>query len=141
MKHPSNTLAARAASIVIGTLMLSACAGIGPTPEEQVKERAEEWLALVLKEDFSGAYEYLSPGYRSSIPSATYQRSMLSRRVQWVDGSVARSECEEDLCKVRMSVEYFAYGAVPGVSRIRNKGLANQNWIRDSGEWYLVPGD
>ncbi len=124
-----------------GGLFLAGCAGMGPTPENQVLERAQERLDLFLAEDYAAAYDYLSPGYRSSVSSADYQRQQLMRRVRWTAARANESNCEEDSCKVRISLEYEVFGAVPGVTRFPSRGDATENWVRSDGQWYFVPGE
>jgi hypothetical protein len=127
------------AAIVIG---LSGCAATGGmTPDEAVQERAQERLERVLAEDYAGAYEYLSPAYRSSVTLAAYQRTMAVRPVRWTGGRIVQSDCSEDVCKVSISLDYAVYGAVPGVSTFQSKSKVEENWIRDDGQWFLVPSE
>jgi hypothetical protein len=123
------------------SLLLSACAAVQKSPEAAVEARASERLAAVLAEDYATDYEFLSPGYRSGVTEAQHQRSMLQRKVRWTDASVAGSECSENVCKVRISIEYEVYGAVPGMSRFKSLGAAEEDWIYTAGDWYLVPAE
>ncbi len=124
---------------LVAGLLLAGCAGMSKTPEDAVKERARERLDLVLADDFAGAYEYLSPGYRSGVTLANYQRKMLTRKTQWTDAVVGQSECSGDVCKVRISVDFTIFGAVPGVTRIDSKAGHLEDWVKIDGDWYLVP--
>ena len=54
-------------------LLVSGCATVVPD-EDLVEQRAmARWNAL-LSDDLAGAYEYLSPAFRSSVTSVQYQR-------------------------------------------------------------------
>jgi hypothetical protein len=121
--------------------LLAGCAATGKPPEEAVLERAQERLDLVLSEDYAAAYEFLSPGYRSSVTLAAYQRDMVMRRLRWTDARAVGSECSEDVCKVRISMDFVVVGALPGVSRYETKGGGEENWIRTDGQWYYLPKD
>ncbi len=123
------------------SLLLTACAGAQKSPEEAVEARAAERLAAMLAEDYATDYGFLSPGYRSAVTLAQHQRNMALRKVRWLDASVAGSECSEDVCKVRISIEYEVYGAVPGMSRFKSLGAAEEDWIYSTGDWYLVPAE
>ena len=128
-------------SLLAIPLLLSACAAVQTSPEEAVEARASERLAAVLAEDYAADYEFLSPGYRSGVTLSQHQRNMALRKVRWLDASVAGSECSEDACKVRISIEYEVYGAVPGMSRFKSLGAAEEDWIYTAGDWYLVPAE
>ncbi len=127
-------------SFALAALLLAGCAGMGAKPpEEAASERARERLDHLLAGDFAAAYEYLSPGYRSGVSLNDYQRKMLSRRFQWREATVGQSECSEDVCKVRISMDFVVVGALPGVSRYETKGGGEENWIRTDGQWYYLP--
>lgn len=131
-----------ARALLLGSaVLLSACAGMGKPPEEAVQDRARERLDLILADDFAGAYEYLSPGYRSGVTSANYQRKMLSRRAQWTDARIGKTECSEDACKLRISIDYTIYGVLPGMDRFDSKAAAIEDWIKVDGKWYFVPNE
>ena len=70
MNRCSNAWCAKGMVLVSGLVLLSACA-TSPriSPEESVKERATARWELFFSGDLAGAYEYLSPGYRTSVSS------------------------------------------------------------------------
>jgi hypothetical protein len=123
------------------SLLLAACAATQKSPEEVVETRAAQRLSAMLAEDYATDYEFLSPGYRSGVTLAQHQRDMALRKVRWTDASVAGSECSGDVCKVRISIKYEVYGAVPGMSRFESLGAAEEDWIYTAGDWYLVPAE
>jgi len=137
----TNKLAAatRLALALAGAALLSACAGLGKAPEDIVRERAQERMDLLLAEDYAAAYDYLSPGYRSGVSETAYQRRMFQRRAQWTAATVGKSECSEDVCKVRISIDYTVYGVVPGMDRFDSTTAAVENWVEVDGTWYHVP--
>lgn len=131
----------RAACLALLALVgLAGCATVpAPTPEEAVLARAQERLDYVLAEDYAAAYEYLSPGYRSGVSLTSYQRELLTRPVRWVSAEAVESDCSEDVCNVRIAIEFEVYGAVPGMSRFKSPGGFQERWLRIDGQWYLVP--
>lgn len=118
--------------------LLSACATTRST-ETIVEERAmARWQAL-LTDDLEGAYGYLSPGFRSSVSSMQYQRSILRRQVRWTDARYIESECSDTSCKVSISVDFTVYGALPGVNSFESTQRVEESWVLVDRNWYLVP--
>jgi len=119
-------------------LVLSACATTQPAGKV-IEERAmARWDAL-LRDDLADAYAYLSPGYRSSISLKQYQRSLLLMRLRWDEVKYIESDCTESVCKVKISLKYTVFGAVPGVRSFDGTQTIEESWVRTDGEWYLVP--
>ena len=119
-------------------LLLSACATTART-ENVIEERAMARWEAVLSGDFAAAYEYLSPGYRSSVSAAQYERSILQKRIKWVSARYIKSECTETSCKVKISIGYTASNALAGVKIFHGAGDIEESWLRLDGHWYLVP--
>jgi len=124
--------------VVCSLLLLSACA-TNVSKESTIEERATaRWNAL-LTGDLAGAYEYLSPGYRTSVTSLQYQRSILVKPVVWTSAKFLESACETATCKVKMSVGFAVSGAVPGVKSFKGIQTIEESWVLINGQWYLVP--
>jgi hypothetical protein len=122
-----------------GGLLLSACATTsqtGATIEERVTAR---WNAL-LSDDLVAAYGFLSPGYRSSVSSTQYQRSVLMQRVKRRGARYVESDCTETTCKVKILIDYTVFGALPGVSSFDGTQPVEESWVLVDGDWYFVPG-
>ena len=125
-------------SLVCSLLLLTGCATTAPG-ENQIEKRAtERWQAL-LSDDIEGAYEYLSPGFRSSVPLKQYTRAILLKQVSWNDAKYIESDCTETACKVKISLEYSVYGAVPGVKSFKSTQVVEESWVLADRSWYFVP--
>jgi len=125
-------------SVACCLLLLQACAATQST-ESIIEARAMgRWDAL-LSDDLAGAYEYLSPGFRSSVSSLQYQRSLLIKRVSWTGARYIESECAETICKVSISLDYALYGVLPGVKSFEGTQVIEESWLLIDGKWYLVP--
>ena len=119
-------------------LLLQACAGMATTEESIEKRATDRWEAL-FSDDLEGAYEFLSPGYRSSVSLKQYLRTLLLQKVQWKDARFIESDCAETSCKVKISLDYTVYGAVPGVSSFDGTQQIEESWVKVNGNWYFVP--
>ena len=127
-------------TVFTALLLITACAATR-TPEQVVEERAmARWVAL-LSDDLTGAYEFLSPGYRSSVSVKNYQRAILLKKVKWNDAEYIESECAETTCKVKISIKYTVFGAVPGLKSFDGVQTIEESWVLVDGDWFLVPDD
>lgn len=124
--------------IGVTALLLSACATT-MQPERTIEERVSARWDTILSDDLAGAYEYLSPGYRSSVSSVQYQRSLLLSRVKWNEARYIESDCTETTCKVKISLKYTVYGGVPGIKSFNGTQTIDESWVLVDGVWYLVP--
>lgn len=120
--------------LIFSLLVLSAC-----EKSESIEQRATARWNVLLSGDMTAAYEYLSPGYRSSVSLEQYQRSLLTRQVGWNSADYIESECVEDSCKVKISIDYSVRGALPGVKEFKGVQKVEESWVRVNGVWYLVP--
>ena len=121
-----------------GLLLLSACATTMQTGDSIEKRATARWDAL-LSGDLAAAYEFLSPGYRSSAPSVQYQRSLRVKRVSWTEATYTESDCTETTCKVKILLNYTLHGVVPGVSSFTGSDVVEESWLQRDNIWYLVP--
>ena len=119
-------------------LLLSACATSMKSGGNIEKRAMGRWDAL-LSEDVEAAYEYLSPGYRSSVSLTQYHRSLLLSKVKWTGAKYIESDCEETVCNVKISLDFTIYGALPGVKSFESKQTIEESWVLVNGFWYLVP--
>lgn len=121
--------------------LLSACATMKASPEEQVSQRAQQRWDLIMGDDLDAAYAYFAPGYRSGMPLKSWQRKMLTRRVVVNDAEVSGSECDGETCEVSVAAKYTAHGALPGVSKYDNRTAITEDWVRVDGQWFYLPDD
>jgi hypothetical protein len=126
--------------VACGLMLLSACAtSTSVSPESLVEERATARWEALFSGDLTGAYEYLTPAYRTSVSSLAYQRSVLLKRVAWTSAKYTDSVCEESLCKVKIDVGYAVFGAIPGVKSYEGTQIIEESWVLIDGQWYFVP--
>jgi hypothetical protein len=131
---------ARHLIVAIGLMLLSACAtSISVSPESQIEERATARWEALFSGDLASAYEYLTPGYRSSVSSLAYQRSVLLKRVAWTSAKYVENACEESVCKVKFEVGFTVSGALPGVKSFKGSQIIEESWVLIDGQWYFVP--
>jgi hypothetical protein len=138
MKGFRTNSAALLGGLYCSLLLLSAC-DTSETSKGTIEERATARWEALLGDDLADAYEFLSPGTRSSVSSAQYQRSILSQKVQWTGARFIESECVESSCKVRISLDFALHGVLPGVKSYEGTREIEESWVLVEGNWYLVP--
>ena len=119
-------------------LLLSACATTQQS-EDVVGKRAQARWDAILADDLMTAYEYLSPGYRSSVSSIQYVRLILNKQVVWTGARYLGRECEEAKCEVKIALDYALIGVLPGVKTFEATKDIEETWLLIDGVWYFVP--
>lgn len=120
------------------TIWLSACMTTAPT-SAVIEQRATARWEAVLSDDIDVAYEFLSPGYRSSVSLKQYHRSLLLKQINWTAAKYVESDCGETACNVKILLDFTIYGAVPGAPTFDSKQTIEESWVLVNGSWYLVP--
>ncbi len=137
----------RVAGAIVLALLLGACATGGGERKsagvEPPEERALARWKLLIASEAAKAYDYLSPGVRSSRTREAYAAEMTARPVRWE--SVARHGtpvCETpDACIVKVLVTYSMDVPLPNVGRVSSPSVLEEKWILIDGVWYHVPSD
>ncbi len=125
-------------AVLCAAMLLSACAATGKKTET-IEERVNGRWAALLAKDYESAYEYLTPGFRSSVSLQQYQRSVEDRKVKWTSAKYIKSTCEESTCAVQVNIGYTLIGALPGVKSMNMSQYAEETWILVGRKWYMVP--
>ncbi|HKJ18049.1 MAG TPA: hypothetical protein VJ984_11910 [Xanthomonadales bacterium] len=139
----SNVISAfKLALLILPVVLLTACAttggGSGGGP---VAKRAQDRWDAVLANDFETAYQYYSPGFRSSQTRGDFELSMRLRKVQFRNADYQDQSCEEDVCTLKFSVGYQIASPVPGLETWESKTTLEEKWVRTQGEWWYYPED
>jgi hypothetical protein len=95
-----------------------------------VAERAQQRWDLLVKNDFAGAYRYLSPASKQVVTEQAYAAGF--RRNFWTGAKVADARCPNaEACEVEVAIEYRHMG-------MGMKSPVLEKWIRDKSDWWLV---
>lgn len=124
----------------VGVSVLSIVGCRHKEPVEAVGERAVERWDLLSKRQAIKAYEYLSPGYRSTHTVEQYVAFIATSRLQWKSAKVDSVKCEEDACTAKLVVTSM----VPGIAINRPSDLelaapVTEKWIQSDGQWFFLP--
>ena len=127
-----------ACGVGISALLAVGCAK--KDPAELVRQRAIERWDLLAERHAVKAYDYLSPGYRSTHTLEQYVAFVATARVQWKSAKVDSVQCEEEVCTAKLTVLTVLPGAVmQRPSDMEYPAPVVEKWIRSDAQWYFLP--
>jgi hypothetical protein len=95
-----------------------------------VAERAVARWQAMMKGDYAGAYEFLSPGSKAATSAALYKAKF--KNPIWRDVALQTVECEAETCKATLLLTYD-YKSMKGV-----KTEVIESWLLEGGNaWYI----
>ena len=122
---------ARAGGVaVLMVALMAACATVSPrSSQDIVRDRAQaRWNALV-QGDVKAAYEFFSPGSRTTMSLADFATGI--RLGFWKAVVVDQVECGADSCEVSSTIEYDHRG-------MRVKTPHRETWVREGSNWWFL---
>jgi hypothetical protein len=132
-------------AVAIG--LLGGCAGLGrlsaDTPanvkRDAVAARAKARWDRLIDRDLAGAYEYMSPASRATMPLDVYKAKHKVGMYRAVN--VDDVKCEADACTVKLSLTY-QYKGVKGTRKpMTLTTVLNEQWIISDGQaWFVDRG-
>lgn len=119
------------------SLLVAGC--VDKANPDNVDKRASERWSYLSAHQAEKAYDYLSPGFRSTQSRETYAASMNSRPVQWKGGKFKSKECDAERCKVEIDVTYSL--TIPGVGGkpVESSSTQTETWLLVDGQWFFLP--
>ncbi|MCL1960274.1 MAG: hypothetical protein FWG56_00500 [Desulfovibrionaceae bacterium] len=123
-----------AALLAAAALGLAGCAALMPkTPEQVVRERAEQRWAALIDGDFDKAWTYTQPGYRAVVKQRDYHKRF-GGAGQWMGVQIHDVTCEAERCKVRIRLTTKVM--IPSFMGKEVSGYMDESWVRDEGQWW-----
>ena len=105
-----------------------------------VHQRALDRWELLINHQPVKAYDFLSPGYRSTHTLDQYVAFIASSRLRWKAAKVESQECDADVCTVRLSVHAEIPGQLVNAPRdIEHEAPVVEHWVASDGQWYFLP--
>jgi hypothetical protein len=145
----------RAILILLAACTLAACAtpggpsSVGATTagpggvalDASPEERSIAKWTLLINRNFAEAWEFMTPGARSTMDRETYDATMRGRPVNWLGVRFVEKRCDnEDSCVVSLEVP-FQVGLGRGVGMVTAPSFVAERWLRLDGVWYYAPAD
>ena len=111
-------------------LLLAGCAGMVPSDEKLVEQRANERWEAIVAGDLKTAYEFISPAGRSALTYDAFEKGV--KRGFHKAARVKEVRCtSNELCEVTLEVEYEFRGR-------RTKTSLWEKWIRQGRDWWYL---
>ena len=127
-------------------LALAACATggtKGPSATDvDVEDRAlQRWEHLIAGKG-ELAWDYLTPGARSTKSRENYGREMRDRPVKWKSVEFEDKNCDApDRCTIRLVMEYTVKLPLSVGGEIQAPAFVEEQWLRLDGVWYHLPSE
>lgn len=123
-------------------LALTACSVFQPKDDATVvAERSQARMNALKEGDFKGAYEFMSPGYRSTNTLEHFKANYAGGVVRLESASVSDIQCEQDACVVQVEASYYYRGkqqALKGGKPLLLDRVNEERWIKTDGQWWYV---
>jgi hypothetical protein len=125
-------------------LTLAACGGgasvKAPANDAALEKRSVERWNLLIAHKAEKAYDYLSPGTRSTETREKYAADMNNRPVHWQSVTYVDRKCDDpDACTLQMQATYSVNMSARMGQDVQSATLVWERWIRVSGQWYFLP--
>ena len=124
----------KAAAAAAMALALTACATIPSTPEQAVRQRAEQYWKARMANQNGAAYAMLTPAYRKLKTEAQYAQDFgVASAVKGVNViDVTCTSAERCIANVRLSTRPM----VPGVEVGTVATHIQDVWLLEGGQWW-----
>ncbi|WP_111877458.1 hypothetical protein [Paracidovorax anthurii] len=126
--------AIRPAAVTLGVLVLAGCAAMQPTtPEQQVKQRANEYWQARIAGQSEKSYALTPPSYRKAHTKEQFARQF-GNAASVLSAEVVGVKCEAEKCTARMKL--MAKPAIIGIKLDAIDTYLDEVWISEDGQWW-----
>jgi hypothetical protein len=120
-------------------LLLALAGCVDKANPDTIDTRAVERWNYLIAHQAEKAYDYLSPGFRTTQDLDTYASAMNSRPVQWKAVTFKDKECDVERCKVHLDVTYSLIMPGTGGAPVEGTRTQTETWLLVDGEWFFLP--
>jgi hypothetical protein len=125
-------------------LALAACGGgasvKAPANDSVLEKRSLERWNLLIAHKAEKAYDYLSPGTRSTETREKYASDMNNRPVHWQSVTYVDRKCDDpDACTLQLQAFYSVNMSARIGQDVQAATVVWERWIRVGGQWYYLP--
>lgn len=107
--------------------------------EEIVQRRAQEHMDALIAMEWEKAYNFFSPATRSIKPFEVYANRMKGGSILRKSAVVEKVECEEDLCRATIKLDYLYMGNIAQMRGQEMDTRFEEKWVFSDGNWWVSP--
>ena len=129
-------------AVAAAMMLLAACATGGKSPAagaQTAGERAVARWQAIIDRKAELAYDYLTPGVRSSKTREGYASEQTQKPLTYLSVALDDEDCAADACTVRVELQYELAIPIEGITRKRFPAFVEERWVRIDGSWFLLP--
>ena len=125
-------------------LALAACGGgaavKAPANDTALEKRSVERWDLLIAHKAEKAYDYLTPGTRTTETREKYAADMNNRPVHWQSVTYIDRKCDDpDACTLQLQAAFSVNMSARMGKDVQSVTLLWERWIRVNGQWYYLP--
>ena len=125
-------------------LALAACGGgaavKAPANDTALEKRSVERWDLLIAHKAEKAYDYLTPGTRTTETREKYAADMNNRPVHWQSVTYIDRKCDDpDACTLQLQAAFSVNMSARMGQDVQSVTLLWERWIRVNGQWYYLP--
>lgn len=123
------------ATVIAVLMIVTAC----DQEKNKLDSRAKDFWMHKINRDFDKAYDFLTPGWKSSETKESYVRRMSQSTIKWRSIEIKDKQCSEKyLCSLSLKVEYeYTFkGSMAGTIKVPSE--IRETWLMKNNTWYNV---
>lgn len=129
-----------ATAALLAAVALSGCTtAVKKDDATVVQERAIQRWNLLIAHKAEQAYDYLSPGYRSTQPRDAYAKIKNSSPVRWESVKPLDNKCDGETCTVRLVITSKVVLPQLEGHDVESQSPVTERWLKSDGQWYFLP--
>jgi len=122
--------------LMITAVFMTACTD---NEKNKLDNRVKDYWDAKINKDFDVAYEFLTPGWRTTEDKRSYVNRMAGGKIEWVSVKTKSKECTQvDVCKVKVTLSYV-YRFPGRGGKIETDSDLTENWLMKDNTWYHLP--
>lgn len=125
-------------------LALAACGGgasvKSPANDSALEKRSVERWDLLIAHKAEKAYDYLTPGTRTTQTREKYAADMNNRPVHSQSVTYIDRKCDDpDACTLQLQAAFSVNMSARMGQDVQSVTLLWERWVRVNGQWYYLP--
>ena len=129
---------------IFAALALGACSTTAPVKKDDatiVQQRALDRWNLLIEHKPDKAYDYLTPGYRSTQTRDEYVKAKNQTQIHWQSVAPIDQKCDADMCTVRIMITSKVTLPQLQGHEVETQSPLTERWLKSDGQWYFLPDD